>query len=55
MLYFFHGKEAVVVAQGFHKDTRKTPLAEINRAKERRAQYEAAPKLHTLRWERDNE
>ncbi|MFH1117497.1 MAG: type II toxin-antitoxin system RelE/ParE family toxin [Pseudomonadota bacterium] len=54
MLYFFHGREAVVIAQGFHKDTGKVPPAEINRAKERRAGYEDAPDLHTLHWERDN-
>ena len=45
MLYFFHKREAVVIAQGFHKDTRKVPPAEIKKAKERRARYEAARKF----------
>ena len=47
MLYFFHGKDAVVVSHGFSKQHARVPLREIQVAVERRARFEANPRLHT--------
>ena len=45
MLYFFHGRSAVVVTHGFTKE-RKIPPEEITRAEERRRRFEAVPEHH---------
>lgn len=55
MLYFFHGRDTVVITHGFHKDTAKIPPIEIKRAKEKRVGYQADPELHRFNWERDND
>jgi len=47
MLYFFHGKDAVVVSHGFSKQRARVPLREIQVAVERRMRFEANPRLHT--------
>jgi phage-related protein len=46
MLYFFHGREAVVVSHGIVKE-RAVPPAEIQVALQRKAQFEAHPGAHT--------
>ncbi len=46
-LFFFHGTELVVVANGFSKKSAKVPDSEINRAIARRAQFIASPEAHT--------
>src|SRR5258708_39027534 len=45
MLYFFHGREAVVVSHGVIKE-RLVPPNEIDLALNRKAQFEAAPARH---------
>src|SRR5258708_39845426 len=45
MLYFFHGREVVVVSHGVIKE-RLVPPNEIDLALNRKAQFEAAPARH---------
>src|SRR5437763_4127773 len=45
ILYFFHGKELVVVSHGITKE-REVPPKEIDLAAHRRAQFEARPQKH---------
>jgi phage-related protein len=47
MLYFFHGREAVVVSHGFAKEG-KIPDAEIELALERMARFAQDPRGHTF-------
>ena len=46
MLYFFHGREAVVVSHGLRKE-RLVPSKEIAIAVRRKAQFAANPHKHT--------
>ena len=46
MLYFFHGREAVVVSHGILKE-RAVPPREIDLALKRKAQFGANPSRHT--------
>ncbi len=46
VLYFFHRREAVVLAQGLVKE-REVPPKEIDRAIARKRRFEAAPSRHT--------
>lgn len=46
MLYFFHGREAAVLAVGLTKE-REVPPIEIDRAVERKRKFEHDPKRHT--------
>ena len=46
MLYFFYGKEAIVVTHGLQKE-RKVPNREINLALRRKRAYEENPERHT--------
>lgn len=46
MLYFFHGNQAVVISHGLIKE-RAVPVKEINRAIERKKQFEQDPDRHT--------
>lgn len=46
ILYFFHGTAAAVVSHGIVKD-HVVPPREINRAIERKKQFEANPTKHT--------
>jgi phage-related protein len=47
ILYFFHGREAVVISHGLVKE-RVVPPREIDRAAERKGRFEADPKRHTF-------
>ncbi|HEX7878351.1 MAG TPA: type II toxin-antitoxin system RelE/ParE family toxin [Candidatus Eisenbacteria bacterium] len=47
MLYFFHGRDAVVVSHGLSKQD-KVPRRDIELAKRRRAQFESDPLKHTF-------
>ncbi len=47
ILYFFHGREAVVISHGLLKE-RVVPPREIDGAVERRKRFEADPKRHTF-------
>ncbi len=51
MLYFFHGRQAVVLTHGLIKE-RSVPSSEIDRAVVLRKRFEADPESHTVRWER---
>lgn len=51
MLYFFHGKQAVVVSHGLTKED-EVPPREIDLAVERKARFEKAPEKHTFRGEK---
>src|SRR2546426_5926009 len=46
MLYFFHGREAVVVSHGIIKE-RVVPPREIDLALKRKAQFAGNPRRHT--------
>ncbi len=46
MLYFFHGRTAAVVSHGLVKE-RAVPPAEIDRAVQRKRQFENAPQAHS--------
>ena len=45
ILYFFHGRDVALLANGFTKE-RKVPAGEIERAVARRLAYEADPDRH---------
>lgn len=47
MLYFFHGREAVVVSHGLIKQQAIVPPIEIERALRRKRAFTAAPVRHT--------
>lgn len=51
MLYFFHGGRAVVITHGLVKKTQKVPLKEIERAVERKLEFEESPEPHAFLWE----
>ncbi|MFC1836947.1 type II toxin-antitoxin system RelE/ParE family toxin [Thermodesulfobacteriota bacterium] len=55
MLYFFSGREIVVVTHGTKKKTAEVPQIEINRALDKRKKFQANPEAHTFNWEPDNE
>ena len=46
MLYFFHGRQAIVVSHGFVKQRSRVPESEIRRAIERMARFKADPMTH---------
>ncbi len=46
VLYFFVGRDAVVVSQGLTKENR-VPVEEIGLAIERKRRFAAAPQTHT--------
>jgi hypothetical protein len=48
VLYFFHGRVAAVLAHGLIKE-REVPVKDIERALERKRQFERAPETHTYR------
>jgi hypothetical protein len=45
ILYFFSGRNLVVISHGIMKET-EVPAVEINRALERKKQFEANPQAH---------
>ena len=48
ILYFFHGREAVVLSHGIIKQAAVVPPREIGRAIARKRAFERDPKRHTL-------
>jgi hypothetical protein len=48
ILYFFSGRNVVVVSDGLKKEG-GVPAVEINRAVERKKKFEADPKAHTFK------
>lgn len=51
MLYFFQEKRAVVISHGLIKKTQNVSPTEIDRAIERKAEFERDPGRHTFEWE----
>jgi hypothetical protein len=49
MLYFFHGRQAVIVSHGFVKQRAGVPAREITLARERRRRFEDDPVAHSGR------
>jgi phage-related protein len=47
MLYFFHGRTAVVVSHGFSKQQAKVPSREIELALRRKQAFLASPESHS--------
>jgi phage-related protein len=47
MLYFFHGRAAVVISHGITKQQAAVPPIEIERALRRKQTFEADPPRHT--------
>jgi len=47
LLYFFHGKEAVVLSHGFSKQQAKVPKKEIELAIERKERFLQDPEQHS--------
>jgi phage-related protein len=54
ILFFFHGREAVVLTNGLKKES-KVPEQEIALAKRRQRQYLEDPKAHSKEWEVEDE
>lgn len=49
LLYFFHGREAVVISHGLSKQQAKVPVSEIDLALRRKRDFETDPDKHTCR------
>jgi phage-related protein len=47
ILYFFHGRQAIVLSHGLVKQQANIPLREIDLAQARKLKFEADPELHT--------
>ena len=47
MLYFFHGRAAVVISHGITKESSAVPPIEIERARRRKQAFEGDPPGHT--------
>ncbi len=47
MLYFFHGRQAVVISHGITKQESVVPPVEIERARRRKQTFAADPPRHT--------
>lgn len=52
IIYFFHGREMVVLSHGFKKKQSKVPPDEIRLAMKRRESFLKSPKTHTYQEER---
>jgi phage-related protein len=48
MLYFFQGRQAVIVSHGFSKQQAQVPPREIDRALRRKQSFESDPAGHTF-------
>jgi phage-related protein len=46
VLYFFHGKQLVVLSHGFSKDQAKVPESEMKLAIQRRTRFQQSPNSH---------
>jgi len=51
MLYFFFGRQVVVLTHGLIKKTQKVPPREIDKAVQSRREFEKDARGHTFRWE----
>lgn len=48
ILYFFHGREAIILAHGLTKQQAEVPNRDIDLAVARKAKFEADPKTHSF-------
>lgn len=48
VLYFFHGRKAIILSHGITKNTSAVPSKEIAKALERMKKYERDPEAHTF-------
>ena len=53
LLYFFHGKDVVILVHGLTKE-RQVPNLEIERAVERKRRFDRAPLEHAFRMDMTN-
>jgi hypothetical protein len=49
LLYFFHGRDEIVISHGFIKRGAAVPAVEIERARRNRLMFQASPLQHTYR------
>jgi len=49
VLYFFHGKQLVVLSHGFSKQQAKVPESEMKSAVKRRKEFQQSPSRHTFK------
>lgn len=49
VLYFFHGRQMVVLSQGFSKQQAKVPDSEMKSAVQRRTKFQESPNRHTFK------
>ncbi len=47
VLYFFHGRELVVLSHGIFKQEARVPKCDIEVARRRRLQFQADSRMHT--------
>lgn len=55
ILYFFHGREAVVLAHAIIKKGARVPRADIDLAVQRKEAFRLAPEVHTYHEENEDE
>jgi len=49
VLYFFHGRQLVILSHGFSKQQAKAPGIEIKSAIQRRTKFQRSPNRHTYK------
>ncbi len=49
VMYFFHGRQLVVLSHGFSKQRAKVPNSEVKSAIQRRAEFHKSPSRHTFK------
>jgi len=54
ILYFFDGQNIAILAHAITKDTDRVPIVDIERAIERKRQFEENPNVHTYQEDLDN-
>ena len=54
ILYFFDGQNIAILAHAITKDTDRVPIVDIERAIERKRQFEENPNIHTYQEDLDN-
>lgn len=54
ILYFFDGQNIAILAHAITKDTDRVPIVDIERAIERKCQFEENPNVHTYQEDLDN-
>jgi phage-related protein len=55
ILYFFHGQNVAILAHAMTKEEDQVPDIDINRAVQRKEQFEVSPEVHTYMEETDDD